>query len=340
MKANKGRINFHFKYLLTMKLLQGVGLVCKILKGGYSMKKVLSFALGIVLCFGLISLAAATDESTAETTNLGYLEELSEEELLEIRDKADELLMEIRKEKASGEDDDEPVEATRADPALVGQTVICSASPYSNEGKLAIQIVRSMRGEAANALLKSFNKYNTRLLDKGQEWYAVMFKFEALESDEDKIDLNDYYFHFVSNDGIEYTDRYVSGNPAEIKSMYVGATQYAWFASKVKKDDATPFITYDRASETAWFNPNERIIVDTSNRPYDTLKNKDEGKDVEEMQYRLMEYGLYTSAPSGKYDKATTTAVKAFQKAFGIDQSGTADEGTLRVLYSGKSMPQ
>jgi len=40
LKANKGRISFHFKYLLTMKLLQSVGLICKILKGGYSMKKV------------------------------------------------------------------------------------------------------------------------------------------------------------------------------------------------------------------------------------------------------------------------------------------------------------
>lgn len=297
------------------------------------MKRALAFVLVAIMCFGLIALAVA------EETDLSFLDDLSEEELLEIRATIDELLTEIRKEKASG-DDDNVVEATRLNPALVGQATICSTSNYNDEVKILVQIVRSIRGDAANALLKSFNKYNTRSLDKTQEFFIVMFKIEALESDSEKIDLNDYYFHFVSNDGVEYNDRYISNNPLELKSMYVGSTQYAWFATKVKKDDPTPFITYTRTSDTVWFNPNERAIVNTSAISYETLKSKDSGENVEEMQYRLMEYGFYTSVPSAKYDSATTKAVKAFQKAFGLGQTGTADEETLQVLYSGKSIPK
>ena len=52
------------------------------------------------------------------------------------------------------------------------------------------------------------------------------------------------------------------------------------------------------------------------------------------MQKKLTELGYYSGKCSGTYLAGTIAAVKAFQKANGLKQTGTADVKTLEVLYA------
>ncbi len=55
------------------------------------------------------------------------------------------------------------------------------------------------------------------------------------------------------------------------------------------------------------------------------------------VQKRLKELKYYKKTPTGKYDKTTTTAVKAFQKKNKLKQTGNVDEKTWKKLFSTKA---
>ncbi len=69
-----------------------------------------------------------------------------------------------------------------------------------------------------------------------------------------------------------------------------------------------------------------------------TLKYGSEGDKVKELQRRLKELGYYKSTIDGEYGSGTSTAVKAFQKKNGLSQTGTADETTLKKVYSSSAV--
>ncbi|MCL2812272.1 MAG: peptidoglycan-binding protein [Clostridia bacterium] len=278
----------------------------------------------------------------ALAVDLSFLDDLSADELQEVRSAIDEKLKEFRLAAVQSEDEEGEVEATRQNPAIIGQTHLFKLDSYSEESTTALTMVRAIRGEPANALLKSFSRYNTSSsrMKKGEEWFAVMFHIEALESTSDKIDHSDYHFKFVSADGVEYDRGFISDNPLEVKSLYVGSEQFAWVCNVVKVGD-NPLLTYNRWSDdTAWFNPNERVIVDTSSISYETITTKSSAEEITNLHLRLAELGLLKTAPTGKYDASITTALKKFQVAHGLANTGTADEETLRLLFSGQPLPQ
>lgn len=66
-----------------------------------------------------------------------------------------------------------------------------------------------------------------------------------------------------------------------------------------------------------------------------TLKLDDENNNVKAMQQRLFDLGYITDKDNvtGYYGKVTQKAVKDFQKASGLKQSGTADNKTLTALF-------
>lgn len=287
------------------------------------MKKWLSGFLCFVMICGCFSSALAID--------LSFIDELELEELEEIKYIVDDRIKELKLQTATGEE----VEATRTNPAPLGARFIGEVSSYSENSVFAITLTRAIRGESAKLIAKSFNSYNTRSLEKGEEWFLAMVRIEAISSDEDKIDFSDYRFSFVSKDGVEYQSAYIADNPLEVKPLYVGAEQYAWLACKIKEGDM-PYITYeDYGMDTAWFNPNNRLIVDTSSETYEPLKSGSKGKEVEELQYRLAELDLLRIAPDGKYGTETSSAVRKYQKAMELENTGVADEETLRLIMSG-----
>ena len=68
--------------------------------------------------------------------------------------------------------------------------------------------------------------------------------------------------------------------------------------------------------------------------PYLPLKRGDRGTRVSRMQAELKALGYYAGAADGVYGKGTEKAVAAFQKQEGLNQTGQADEETLRALFS------
>ncbi len=63
------------------------------------------------------------------------------------------------------------------------------------------------------------------------------------------------------------------------------------------------------------------------------IKQGDKGKSVVRLQQRLIELTYYDGVENGVYDKATASAVKAFQKDAGLAQSGDADGETRSLLF-------
>jgi len=67
---------------------------------------------------------------------------------------------------------------------------------------------------------------------------------------------------------------------------------------------------------------------------YVTLSKGDTGSEVTNLQNRLIALGYMSGKASGTYDNATVNAVKAFQKAMGLTQTGTATSALQRELFS------
>ncbi|MBQ9263351.1 MAG: peptidoglycan-binding protein [Clostridia bacterium] len=67
------------------------------------------------------------------------------------------------------------------------------------------------------------------------------------------------------------------------------------------------------------------------------LSTGNTGIAVEELQKRLNELGYYKRSADGVYGSSTASAVKAFQKANGLSQTGRADYATQNLLYNNRS---
>jgi len=55
------------------------------------------------------------------------------------------------------------------------------------------------------------------------------------------------------------------------------------------------------------------------------------------VQKRLKELNYYTKSVNGKFDRATKSAVKSFQKKHGLKQTGAVNEATWKKLFSSKA---
>ena len=67
---------------------------------------------------------------------------------------------------------------------------------------------------------------------------------------------------------------------------------------------------------------------------YTTLKQGSNGESVKKLQKRLIELGYLTGSADGDYGRATTDAVKAFQKQAGLTADGIAGASTQKAVYS------
>ena len=65
-----------------------------------------------------------------------------------------------------------------------------------------------------------------------------------------------------------------------------------------------------------------------------SLKEGSTGSDVKSLQSRLKTLGYYSGSADGIFGPGTTTAVKAFQRANGLEADGKAGGNTLLKLYS------
>lgn len=77
---------------------------------------------------------------------------------------------------------------------------------------------------------------------------------------------------------------------------------------------------------------------DTDESSYPTLSLGDTGLAVQSLQQRLTELGYYTQGVSSIYDAATETAVKRFEKTYGIMQTGIATPVFQEKLFSANAV--
>ncbi len=82
-------------------------------------------------------------------------------------------------------------------------------------------------------------------------------------------------------------------------------------------------------SDSAYYNTDGDVAVS-----YSTLSKGDSGSEVQKLQQRLKELNYLTGKCDGKYGAETVSAVKAFQKALGLKQTGTASAALQKELYS------
>lgn len=64
------------------------------------------------------------------------------------------------------------------------------------------------------------------------------------------------------------------------------------------------------------------------------ISSGSQGEAVEKMQSRLLALGYYNGKVDGNCGSGTVSAVRAFQKKMGMQNTGVADKATLTVLYS------
>ena len=60
-----------------------------------------------------------------------------------------------------------------------------------------------------------------------------------------------------------------------------------------------------------------------------------DGKDLQTLLKALLSKGYYDAVPGTSYNAAAIAAIKRFQSACGMEQTGVADENMLRIVYSG-----
>ena len=91
----------------------------------------------------------------------------------------------------------------------------------------------------------------------------------------------------------------------------------------------------DTATPTVVITPSPTPTVPI---PAVSLRNGDKGDDVKLVQKRLKELGYYKSSVDGKMGKGTVNALKAFQKAHGLNDDGVAGQATYAVLFSDNAL--
>jgi len=96
-----------------------------------------------------------------------------------------------------------------------------------------------------------------------------------------------------------------------------------------------PNLNYDNMLPYKTAQPTASPAYVSGTLPYEikALKKNSKGEDVYWLQAKLKELGYYQGHIGGVYLDGTVNAVKAFQKANGLSQTGTADERTLRAIY-------
>ena len=72
--------------------------------------------------------------------------------------------------------------------------------------------------------------------------------------------------------------------------------------------------------------------------PGQTLRSGDSGDDVKILQKQLKALGYYTGSIDGKMGRNTVNALKAFQKANGLEDDGVAGKETYAILFGGSAM--
>ena len=138
----------------------------------------------------------------------------------------------------------------------------------------------------------------------------------------------------MDDDTVKALKKFQENNGLNADGVAGKATYAVLFSSEALKKGTTP--TPD-PTETPTPEPTEETRESSSSSSWPTLRKDDTGDDVAQLQEALIQLGYLTGKADGNYGSATAEAVKAFQKANGLTQDGTAGEKTQKLLYGGSA---
>ena len=134
-------------------------------------------------------------------------------------------------------------------------------------------------------------------------------------------------YHYQLKKGTKVTVTGVSGNFYKVtcdgKTGYV-MQKYVSLSASARSALGTAASSSSYASATS---------ISQLGDPPDYTQKGSSGKNVEKLQQALKIKGYYNSTVDGKYGQNTESAVKAYQKAMGLTQTGKADYATILKLF-------
>lgn len=137
----------------------------------------------------------------------------------------------------------------------------------------------------------------------------------------------DCAYHTQLNKGTKVTVTGVSGNFYKVacggKNGYI-MQKFVTLSASAKSALGTTQSSSSFASATT---------ISQLGDPPDYTQKGSSGKSVEKLQQALKIKGYYKDTVDGKFGQVTEAAVKAYQKAMGISQTGKADYATLMKLF-------
>ncbi len=141
--------------------------------------------------------------------------------------------------------------------------------------------------------------------------------------------LKELGFYSLAVDGI-----YGRGTVAAVRAFQI---QYGLAADGVAgpKTMAKLYGTSASPAESTPSQPSQ-----TADAGYAVLTSGSRGTRVRTLQTALKTLGYYTMSVDGVYGRGTAAAVQAFQRANGLDVTGTADSNTQQALYGGSAQGQ
>ena len=225
--------------------------------------------------------------------------------------------------------------ASRELPAPVGAAVRYDGSCYLNKAVTDLTVTDVIRGNQAWQKVYSWNSYNARPAE-GMEYILISVKAAAVASEDGlPADIYDYDFTLVSAAGVEYEYAYAADIPAELAPIYPGAQTEGWIVGLIEKGD-DPLLVYLKDSDKPlWFDLSSYVPVELPEDAVLTeLRRGDISEEVRTLQQALIDMGYLTGSADGNFGRMTETAVRAYQAAMGLEETGIADPDTLRLILT------
>ncbi|TBL80212.1 DUF4352 domain-containing protein [Paenibacillus thalictri] len=143
--------------------------------------------------------------------------------------------------------DSNTAKTSRTNPGKMGSAFNYDVDSLLDSYKGTISIDAVIRGEEAWKKVYTDNKFNSKPKD-GYEYLLakVSIKVDENKKEGAKIDISSVNFTLVSSEGRDYEQVIASLEPGIRTSLYSGASHSGWVAFQVKKDDASPVITFGR----------------------------------------------------------------------------------------------
>ena len=117
------------------------------------------------------------------------------------------------------------------------------------------------------------------------------------------------------------------------ETMDGGEGEAIAFGTDVTVTAYSPEWAYVQHGEKYGFIP----VSDLSRNEYKTLAKGDSGDEVAKLEKALLIGGYFDLVPDKTFDAQTEQAVKRFQKAMGLSETGEAGQTLQRMIYSGKA---